>query len=127
MPAASSVACPFATSSRQRSSRCCDSSSTISASRDGAMESTDRRARMSALQSGFDSPCPSPTLVEGSGMFPSGCHEAHGLDEVVPRLALLQQHFAARGRQAIEATATLPWFLDPCTFDPAALLEAIEQ
>ena len=108
---ASSSDAPPATSSRQRSSRCCESSSMISCSRVGDRRSDARRERMWGFQ---------------SGMLPSR-DEPHGIDELVPGLALSEQHALTCRRQPIEAAPALAGFLDPCPLDPTALLEAIEQ
>jgi hypothetical protein len=59
-------------------------------------------------------------------MFAS-CDKSDGLDELVPRLALSRQYPLAGRRQPIEAEPALARLLDPCPFDPRALLEAIEQ
>src|SRR5262245_12917018 len=108
---ASSSDAPPAMNSCHRSSRCCESSSMISFSRDDDRRSDARRGRMCGFQ---------------SGMFPSR-DEAYGLDEVVPGSALSGQ-YALTGRcQAIEAAPSLARLLDPRPLDPAALLEAIEQ
>src|SRR6266540_2459051 len=61
-----------------------------------------------------------------SGMFPSR-HQAHGLDELVPGLALSGQHTLTCRRQPIEAAPALARLLNPRPLDPAALLEPIEQ
>src|SRR5262245_2817569 len=124
MRAASAGVAPSAMSSCHRSSRCWVSSSTISASRAGAIDSAERRARMSGLQSGPASD--DPGRVDGSDMFRSR-HEADRLDEGVPGLALLRQRLLACRREAVEAATALPRLLDPRALDPAALLEAIEQ
>src|SRR5690242_677873 len=108
---ASSGAWPCAINSRQRSSRCCDSSSMISASRVGERETEERRARISGVQ---------------SGMLPSR-DEAHGLDEAVPGLLLLREHTSAGGGQPVEPSPALPRLLHPGPLDPAALFEAVEQ
>src|SRR5262245_59327951 len=102
---------PAAINSRQRSSRCCESSSTISASRAGERRSVDRRGRTCCVQ---------------SGMFVSG-DAPHGLDECCPRLPLLSEHASPFSRDLVEPAATLLRLLDPNTLDPATLLEAIEQ
>src|SRR5262249_16959967 len=109
--AASSGVAPRATSSRHRSSKCCASSSAISTSRDGERRSDARRGRMSGLQ---------------SGMF-SSRDQPNGLYELVPGLALSQQHATSRRRQPIEAAPALAGLLDPGACDPPPLLEAIEQ
>ena len=108
---ASSSDAPPATSSRQRSSRCCESSSMISSSRVGDRRSDSRRERMCGFQ---------------SGMFPSR-DEPHGIDELVPGPALLEQYTLTSGRDPVEAAPPLAGLLDPCPLDPAAFLEAIEQ
>src|SRR2546422_64782 len=112
---ASSDDAPPLINSRHRSSRCCDSSSTISLSRVGESRSDNNRVRTSLVQ-----------RVEESGMFASG-HSPHGLHERRPGLLLLCQHAFPISRQLVEAAAPLVWLFDPGTLDPSALLEAVEQ
>src|SRR5262245_6702444 len=106
---------PLATSSRQRSSRCCCSSSTMSDSRSGLRRSEASRARSSGDQSGASS-C----------MFALR-DEADGLDERRPDFALAHELAAAFAREVVEAPAALAGFLDPRALDPAALFQAVEQ
>jgi hypothetical protein len=49
------------------------------------------------------------------------------LDERIPGFTLARQHAAPVGGKAIEASAALAGLFDPGPFDPAALLEAIEE
>src|SRR6266542_858000 len=108
---ASSRDAPPAISSRQRSSRCCESSSTISFSRVGDSRSGDNRGRTCSAQ---------------SGMFVSR-DAPHSLYECGPRLLLLCKHTSPFSRDVVEAAAPLVWLLDPGTLDPSTLFEAIEQ
>ena len=107
---ASSGDAPPAINSRQRSSRCCENSSTISFSRVGESRSDANRARTCSAQ---------------SGMFVSR-DAPHSLDECGPRLPLLCKHTSPFSRDAVEAAAPIPWVFDPQTLDPSTL-EAIEQ
>ena len=79
---ASSSLAPPATSSRQRSSRCWASSSTISCSRAGERRRDDKRGRTCSVQ---------------LRMFISG-HASHSRDKRVPRLPLLGEDALALGR-----------------------------
>src|SRR5215831_14880205 len=108
---ASSGVAPPAINSRQRSSRCCESSSTISASRAGERRSVDSRGRTCWVQ---------------SGMFVSR-DALHSFHECRPRLALLGKHAPSFSRDPIEPPPPLLRFLDPRALDPSALLQAIEQ
>src|SRR5688572_2817201 len=108
---ASSSDAPPATSSRQRSSRCCDSSSMISLSRGDERWSDAKRVRMCGFQ---------------SGMFASR-HLSNRFNELIPGLPLSQQHTLTRGRQPIETAPALAGLLHPRALDPPALLEAVEQ
>src|SRR5262245_16305207 len=108
---ASSGEAPPAISSRQRSSRCWDSSSMISFSRVDESRSEARRARTCARQ---------------SGMLASR-HAPYRLHERLPGLSLLGEHAPSRGRDPVEATAALVGLLDPGALDPAALLQAIQE
>src|SRR6266849_4813586 len=113
-----------AINSRQRSSRCCESSSTMSASRAGDSGSDDSRMRISRAQAALSH---APFAgVEGSGMLPSR-DAPNGFHECGPRLSLLCQHAPPLGRHLVEPAAPLPGFFDPGTLDPSTLLEAIEQ
>src|ERR1700687_3438220 len=93
----------------QRSSRCCDSSSTISLSRAGESCSDDSRVRTSRAQ---------------SGMFVSR-HPAHGIDEGNPCLLLLCQHAPTFSRDLVEAAAPFAGVFDPDCLDPSTLLGRI--
>src|SRR5262249_21279936 len=93
------------------SSRCCDSSSTISASRSGDNWSSARRDLISALKSGMLNPG----------------DQIDGFDKLAPAGALLRQHVFAGGRQTIIAAPALPWLFDPAATDPVPSLEAIKQ
>ena len=53
--------------------------------------------------------------------------EAHGVDEGLPRFALLQQHAPALGGEAVVPPAALAGLLDPLALQPAPFLEAVEQ
>src|SRR5262249_38875607 len=110
---ASSDDAPPATNSCQRSSRCCESSSTISNSRVGDRRSDDSRSRTSRAQSSLD-------------MFASR-HAANSFDERVPRLSLQRENAPSVGSHPVEASTPLPGLLDPRALDPAALLESIEE
>src|SRR5262245_31427223 len=114
---ASSSEAPPAISSRQRSSRCCESSSTMSFSCDGDRRSEDKRGRTCRPQS---------RSGEESGMFAAG-DSRHRLHECRPGLSLLRQDAPPFGRQLVETAAPFVRLLDPRPFDPAALLEAVEQ
>src|SRR5262245_10157978 len=102
---------PPATNSRQRSSRCCESSSTISCSRVGESRNDDRRGR---------------TCCAHSGMFVAR-DAPHGLHECCPGLPLLGEDAPPFRRHFVEPAAALVGLLDPRALDPAALLESIEQ
>src|SRR3954466_10151798 len=108
---ASSGDAPPAINSRQRSSRCCENSSTISFSRVGESRSGDNRERTCSAQSGMfvfrDAP--------------------HSLYECGPRLLLLCKHTSAFSRDVVEAAAALVRPFDPGTLDPSTFFEAIEQ
>src|SRR5262249_46803017 len=102
---------PPAINSRQRSSRCCESSSTISASRPGERRNVDRRGRTCSAQ---------------SGMFVSR-NAPHSLDECFPCLLLLSQHASPFRSDPVEAAPALLGLLDPSALDPSALLKSVEQ
>src|SRR5258706_10725207 len=110
---ASSDDAPPSINSCQRSSRCCESSSTISSSRVGDRRSDESRPRTSRAQSSLD-------------MFASR-DAADGFDECRPRLPLLHEDAPSVGSHLIEAASPLPGLLDPRASDPAALLQPIEQ
>src|SRR5262245_40854714 len=86
---ASSGDAPPAINSRQRSSRCWESSSTISASREGVSRRGDKRGRTCSVQ---------------SGMFVSR-DAPHSLDERLPCLLLLGQHKPSFCGDFVEAAA----------------------
>src|ERR1051325_5507585 len=102
---------PEAINSRQRSSRCCESSSTISASRAGERLSGDNRGRTYCVQ---------------SGMFVSR-DAPHSFHECCPSLPLLSKHTPSFSRDPIEPASPLLGFLDPRALNPSTLLEAVEQ
>src|SRR5215471_2327001 len=108
---ASSGDIPPAINSRQRSSRCCESSSTISASRVGESRRPDKRGR---------------TCCDQSGMFVS-CDALNSVYERRPGVALLSQRAPALRRDFVEAAASLMGLFDPGPLDPSTLLEAIQQ
>src|SRR5262249_38037903 len=110
---ASSDDAPPAINSCQRSSRCCESSSTISSSRAGDRRSDESRRRTSRAQSSLD-------MVASR-------HAADSVDERGPRLPLLGEAAPPVGSHPVEAAAPRAGLLDPGALDPAALLEAIEQ
>src|SRR5688572_10939266 len=134
---ASSGDAPPATNSRQRSSRCCESSSTISLSRVGESCRDDKRERTSFAQRalsdassfGVEGPALSDALlagVEGSGMFISR-HSPNGLHERGKCFLLQGKHAAPLSGDVVEAAAPLVGLFDPGALDPSTLLEAIEQ
>src|SRR5690349_17781312 len=106
-----STSTPVDTSSRQRSSRCCDGSSTISASRAGASRTPASRARISALQ---------------SGMFASG-DTSHRFHEGLPRFLLTLEHAPPFRRDPVVAAPPLACLLDPRPLDPGPFLEPVQQ
>src|SRR3989442_14096004 len=108
---ASPANAPPAIKSRKRSSRCCESSSTISVSRVGERRSDDNRVHTSRAQ---------------SGMFDSR-DAPHGLHECGPRLSLLCKHASPFSRDLVEPATPLGGLFDPGALDPSTLLEAIEQ
>src|SRR5262245_15247071 len=108
---ASSGDAPPAINSRQRSSRCCESSSTISASRIGESCRDARRGRTCGAQSGM--------LISRD--------PAYRLDERRPGLSLLREHPTSFSRHLVETAAPLVGLLDPGALDPVPLLELIEQ
>src|SRR3954464_13676420 len=98
---ASSGDAPPAINSRQRSSRCCESSSTILLSRGGDSCRDDNRERTSRVQ---------------SGMFVSG-HPPNGLHERSPRLLLLRKNASPFSRNFVETAAPLVRLFDPRALD----------
>src|SRR5262245_61954224 len=96
-------------SSSYRRSRCCDSSSMISASRAGSRRKPARRDAMSACQLGI--------VWAGD--------EIHGTDKRLPGVALAGEHPTTFRRQRIETAPAFTGFLDPLALQPSALLEAI--
>src|SRR5688572_11578893 len=123
---ASSSEIPSARSSLYRSSRCCDSSSMISASRPGLRCNSARRGRRWSTHSPLDSVGGDPAFIDESGMVDSG-DEAHRVHERLPGMALPRQHTAALGGEAVEAPPPLAGLLDPLPLQPAPLLEAIQE
>src|SRR6476620_1437331 len=93
------------------SSKCCESSSTISASRTGDNRNSANRALISTLK---------------SGMLNSG-DQVDRFDELAPAGALLQQHIFARGRQAIVAAPALTCLFNPAAPNPVPFLQSIKQ
>src|SRR6185503_13512428 len=108
---ASSADAPPEIASRYCSARCCEISSTMSASRSGFKLSGASRARTSLCQS-----C----------MF-SSRDPAHGLDERLPCFDLRGEHSVTLGRDFVEPASPLPGLLDPRSLDPPSLLEPIQQ
>src|SRR6476646_3051235 len=108
--ATSSDAAPL-TACSYSCSRCCESSSTISASRSGDKWSSASRALMSALKPGMLTPS----------------DEVDGFDKLTPARALLRKHVFSRGCQAIVATPALPRLFNPAATDPVAFLKSIKQ
>src|SRR5262245_41243905 len=92
-------------------SRCCDSSSRISASRSGDKPSSDSRALISTLK---------------SGMLDSG-DQVDRFNELTPPGALLRKHIFARRRQAIVAAPTLTRLFNPAATNPIPFLKSIKQ
>src|SRR6478672_2761711 len=92
-------------------SKCCESSSTISASRTGDNWSSASRALISTLKSG---------MLNSSD-------EVDRLDEFPPAGALLRKHVFARGRQAIVATPALPRLFNPAATNPVSFFKSIKQ
>src|SRR5262245_29202992 len=113
---ASSADAPPEISSRQRSSRCNESSSTISISRVAERRSRATRGRMCAAQPGAD----------WSRMF-ARRDTPHCLHECSPRLFLLCQHPTAFGGYIIKTAATFVRLLDPGALDPSTLFEPIQE
>src|SRR5262245_53426170 len=89
----------------------CESSSTISASRDGSSSRLANRCLISVFH---------------SGMFGSGDSTDRG-HEGLPCATLRLQHFLPFGRQLVIAPPPLPGLLHPLPLDPAALLQPVEQ
>src|SRR5437763_8940053 len=108
---ASSSEAPQLSALSYSSSRCCESSSTISASRTGDKPSSARRDLMSILKSGMLNPG----------------DQVDGFNKRPPAAALLRQYVFARGGQTIIATATLARSFDPATTNPGPLLKPIKQ
>src|SRR6266550_6434719 len=93
------------------SSRCCESSSTISASRTGDNWSSARRALISPLKSSMLNPG----------------DQVDSFHELTPAGALLRKHVFARGRQAIVAAPALTRLFNPAATDPVPFLKSIKQ
>src|SRR5712692_8120584 len=66
------------------------------------------------------------TLARRSGGLGSG-DPVDRLDEVPPLVPLSGQHLSALGGQPVVASPSLPGFLHPAAFDPAALLQPVEE
>src|SRR5438552_49311 len=90
---------------------CCDSSSTISASRAASSRRGSSRRRISALQSGMLHP---RDAIDGR-------------HELLPATAVREQQPFAFGGDAVIAAAPLPGLLDPAALDERAAFHAIEQ
>src|SRR5215469_17222025 len=108
---ASSSDAPLLTARSYSCSRCCESSSTISASRAGDNWSSDRRTLISALKSGMLNPG----------------DQIDGFDELTPPGPLLRQHVPARGCQAIVAPPALARLFNPAATNPIPFLQSIKQ
>src|SRR6266576_3679885 len=108
---ASSSEAPPLTARSYSCSRCCESSSTISASRTGVNWSSARRSLISTLKSGMLNPG----------------DQVDSFDELTPAGALLRQHVFARGRQAIVAAPALTRLFNPAATDPVPFLKSIKQ
>src|SRR5882724_8741123 len=108
--AASSDA-PLLNARSYSSSRCCESSSTISVSRTGGKPSSASRALISPLKSGMLNPG----------------YQVDSFHELTPAGALLRQHVFARGRQAIVAAPALTRLFNPAATDPVPFLKSIKQ
>src|SRR5215470_8559614 len=92
-------------------SRCCESSSTISASRVGDNWSSDNGALISALKSGMLDPR----------------DQVDGFDKLTPASALLRQDvFASRGETIVSAPA-LAGLFNPAAPNPIPFLKSIKQ
>src|SRR6516165_1618157 len=92
-------------------SRCCESSSTISASRVGVSWSSDRRTLISALKSGMLNPG----------------DQVDGFDELTPPGPLLRQHVFPSGGQTVVAAPALAGFFNPAAPNPIPFLQPIKQ
>src|SRR5687767_12688528 len=66
------------------------------------------------------------TSAAKSGMFASD-HLADGADERVPAAALLGERLLALARDPVDAAPPFARLLGPAPFDPAALLQLVEQ
>src|SRR5262245_2639165 len=108
---ASSSEAPPLTARSYSCSRCCESSSTISASRAGDNWSSDRRTLISALNSGMLNPG----------------DQIDGFDELTPPGPLLRQHVFARGCQAIVAPPALACLFNPAATNPIPFLKPVKQ
>src|SRR5262245_13683805 len=108
---ASAADVPARRISAYRSSRCCATSSRISASRDAGRFRSASRWRSSAFQSGmFELRDPS-----------------NRVDELFPGGTLRPQHRPALGGDAVIAAAPFARALDPASLNPPALFEPVEQ
>src|SRR5918996_495197 len=108
---ASSSDAPQLSARSYSSSRCCESSSTISTSRTGDNWSSARRALISTLK---------------SGMLNSG-DQIDRFHELPPAGALLRQHVLAGSCQAIVAAPALTRLFNPAATNPIAFLQSIKQ
>src|SRR5215510_12458554 len=107
----SSSEAPLLTARSYSCSRCCESSSTISASRAGDNWSSDSLALISALKSGMLNPG----------------DQVDGFDELTPPGPLLRQHVPARGCQAIVAPPALTRLFNPAATNPIPFFQSIKQ
>src|SRR5258707_7936458 len=108
---ASSSDAPQLSARSYSSSRCCESSSTISASHTGDNWSSARRALISTLKSGMLNPR----------------DQVDSFHELTPAGALLRQHVFARGCQPIVAAPALTRLFNPASTDPIPFLKSIKQ
>src|SRR3954451_3558252 len=108
---ATSSEAPPLTARSYSSSMCCESSSTISASRIGDNCNPDSRALISTLK---------------SGMLNTG-DQVDRFDELTPACALLQQHVFDRGGQAIITASTLTCLFNPAATNPVPFFKSVKQ
>src|SRR5262245_53766779 len=107
---ASSSEAPPLTARSYSCSRCCESSSTISASRAGDNWRSDTRTLISVLKSGMLNPS----------------DQIDGFDELTPPGPLLRQHVLARCCQALVAPPALDCLFNPAATDPIPFLKSIQ-
>src|SRR5205085_12382283 len=93
------------------SSRCCTSSSAISASRAGERPRSIRRPLISLRKSGIFDPS----------------DPADSFDEFVPAIALRGENCFSGRREAVITPPPLSCLFHPATANPAAFLESIKQ